>query len=458
MSIFEQQKKTLQEQRRPFTTVIQVTDYQVGQDKSKNRIIGKDLYDTDENGVPKEVSVAIHNPNNDGIRSVHNFAKRGDLVHTEKGGIIRLDRAVKRAGGSEYVAPHAQRIAMNGEMNRMDDNGEEYKIAFAKAYVKVLPFMDRQTRQPREFATSNPNNPIHRGSAFIFPEDNAKEENATTLNVGKGFSEELKALAGKAIDEAPEKAQPLVMLRDKDPKNVSEMRVPNVKKDEKTGNYVMMTRDESLDAFMQTQAVQAMVNAAEGMPAGSGTVQGVVGFSINVFGSPLNEKGERVKSRVEQMAEETVRRFPRPDKDGEPQAALKGNQEYALSIVSYSIAQGERNNVNLESLGRMPGVKATPNAGLSETPNPHWPKDENGNLVSFTTSQTAANQPAPAAAQPQDSQKAVQQASYAAQAPIEEPVSEEPPLPSDEDMDAYLGADNDFDMDELETQMQGQGL
>lgn len=78
MSIFDQQKKTLQEQRRPFTTVIQVESYQVGQDKAKNRIVGKDLYDLDENGVPKTVSVAINNPNNDGIRSVHNFAKHVD--------------------------------------------------------------------------------------------------------------------------------------------------------------------------------------------------------------------------------------------------------------------------------------------------------------------------------------------------------------------------------------------
>jgi hypothetical protein len=457
MSIFDQQKKTLQEQRRPFTTVIQVESYQVSQDKAKNRIVGKDLYDLDENGVPKTVSVAINNPNNDGIRSVHNFAKRGDLVHTEKGGMIRIDRAVKRAGGSEYVAPHAQRIAMNADMNRMDDNGEEYKIAFAKAYVKVVPVMDRQTREPREFSTKS--SPIHRGSAFIFPEENTTEKAAVTLAIGKNFGDELKALAGKAFDEAPEKAQPMVMLRDPDPKNVSEMRVPSIKKDEKTGNYVPMSRDEALDAFMETQAVKAFVDAATQAPEGSGSVQGIVGYSINVFGSPLNDKGERVTSRVEQMAKETVRRFPRPDVDNQRQEPIMGNQEYALAIVSYSIAQGERNNVNLESLGRMPGVKATPNAGLSETPNPHWPRDDEGNMVSFTTSTPAANQPAAAAtaASPAPAASASKEA-VAAQAPIPEPESDEPPLPSDDDMDQYLGADTDFDMDDLESQMQGQGL
>ena len=136
-----------------------------------------------------------------------------------------------------------------------------------------------------------------------------------------------------------------------------------------------------------------------------------------------------------------------------------GNQEYALAIVSYSIAQGERKNVNLESLGRMPGVKATPNAGLSETPNPHWPRDDEGNMVSFTTSTPAANQPAAAAtaASPAPAASASKEA-VAAQAPIPEPESDEPPLPSDDDMDQYLGADTDFDMDDLESQMQGQGL
>lgn len=462
MSIFDQQKKTLREQRRPFTTVIQVEKYEVGSDKSKNRIIGKDLYNLDENGVPKTVSVAINNPNNDGIRSVHNFAKRGDLVHTEVGGIIRLDRAIKRAGGSEYVAPHAQRIAMTSDMNRMDDSGEEYKIAFAKAYVKVLPIMDRQTREPREFATSKQGTVIHRGSAYVFPEENVSEKNVVHLSVGPGFAGQLRKLAEQAIDGAPDKTQPLVMLRDEVPTNVSEMRVPSIKKDESSGNYVPMTKEESLDAFMETQAVKAFVDAASSEAEGAGSIEGVVGFSLNVFGNPYDEAGQRTKSRVELMANETLRRFPRPDLDGERQSAVNGNQEYSLGIASYSIAQGERNNANLESLGRMPGVKATPNAGLSETPNPYWPKDENGNLVQFTTSASVAK--APAAAQPAQNQQASASAeALAAQAPIPSPAvqnnaADEPPLPSDEEMDAFLGADNDYDMDELESQMQGAGL
>lgn len=472
MSIFDQQKKNLAEQRKPFTTVIQVEEYKLGTDKSKNRMIGKDLYNLDENGVPKTVSVAISNPNNTGIRGVANFGKRGDMVHTEVGGMIRLDRAVKRGGGSEYVAPHAQRISMSKDMMRTDDNSEEYKIAFAKSYVKVAPLMDRQKGEPREFPTSKQGVVIHRGTAFIFPEENTQEKNTTELKVGAGFEAAIRKLAEQAIDGAPEKTQPLVMLRDPDPANVSEMRVPNLKKDEKSGNYVSMTKEESLDAFMETQVVKAFVQAAAG--ASEGSVEGITGFSVAVFGNPYDEKGNRTTSRVEAMANETLRRFPRPDHNGERQEPVKGNQEYAFGIVSYTIAQGERNNANLESIGRMPGVKATPNAGLSVTENPYWPRDDQGNMVSFTNSAAApapeaAPAAAPAAAAAQAASQPASQAQsasaelIAAQAPIAKPAAqeakfEEPPLPSDDDMDSFFGADSDYDMEELESQMQGQGM
>lgn len=454
MNIFDQQKKTLADQRRPITTVIKVIDFQLGEDKSKHRIIGQDLYSTDENGIPKTVSVAIQNRNNNGIRGVSNFAKRGDLVHTEKGGLIRLDRAIKRAGGEEYVAPHAQRLSMSSDMLRQDENGKNYKIAFVKSYVKVVPIMDRATGQPREFATSKQGLVIHRGSVMIIPEENASSENAQKVPMGKDFKDSLIKLAKAAIEAAPEKTQPFVMLRDPDPKNVSEMRIPNIKKNER-GDYVEMTKQEMLDAFMQTPAVQAIMPGASALTEGE--VEGVHGFVVNVFGNPYDESGERTVSRVESMANETLRRFPRPDLDNQRQEPVKGNQEYALGIASYTIPQEGSGSANLESLGRMPGVKATPNAGLSATPNPYWPTDEDGNMVSFTTS--VAAQPAPKTAEPAAT---TNQQAVAAQAPISrpapEPESDEPPLPSDADMDAYLGADSDFDMDELESQMSSQGL
>lgn len=139
---------------------------------------------------------------------------------------------------------------------------------------------------------------------------------------------------------------------------------------------------------------------------------------------------------------------------------VKGEQEYALALISYEIPQKENsNNANLVTLGRVPGVTASPpNAGRDVTPNPFYAN----NQTQTVTTQAA---PAAAAAAKAPAQEA-SAASPAAAPPAAKPAPpaaasgqpEEPPMPTDAELDMLLdqseGMDDlDFDMDDIERQL-----
>lgn len=452
MSIFQKAKASLAAARQPKTTIIQVERYELDKDPKKAHIIGRDLLNKDETGVPKQVKVFVNDPDGK-VMGVKEYASKSSLVTTEKGGLIRLDRYIAR--GDDYVCRHMQRLSRDASMLRADENGAEYKTAIAEAWVKILPQMDRNTGKPQVFTTSG-GGEIHRGTVFMVPKDSP----VTEIKLGQGdLLKQLLAVADKAIDAAPEKTRPMLMLRDPAGGDAMEIVIPN-RIERAPGQYDLRTKEEMLAVFPDLEKVASFVGADTADNAGI-TVEALPGCTMSLYGTTKDQRsGKPVVSRVESMSSETARMFAKPVEGQDRPEMVRGKQEYALALISYEIPKApEAQNATLSTLGRIPGQTASPNAGKSVTENPFY---KNG--VATQAAQPAqaeqatpaqASAPAAQASQPAPANQAAQSAPVAAAATHRAP--EEPPMPTDDDIDALLNeaemADTDYDLDELEKQM-----
>lgn len=457
MSIFQKVQKDIAKMRKPQTTVIQVEGYTLNKDiPGKSFITGKDLLNKDEAGNPKVVKVIVNDPDGK-VMGVNKFANKSSLVHTEPGGLIRLDRFIAR--GNEYTCRHMQRIAQDSSMIRTDEGGTDYKIGMDEAWVKVRPDTDRNG----DITTFNVRNNglIHRGRAFLVP----KANQPAMIKGGEApLLDQIKAVAEKAIDQAPEKTLPMIMLRDPSSAAVIEVIIPNTIEREE-GKRDLRTKEEMLAILPELDNVQVLLNnenELKGM-----TLEALPGYQMKVFGSIKDQQtGEEIEGHVRKLSRETTRMFAKPVEGKDRPEMVPGNQEYALGIVSYEIPQREQSTTaNLITLGRIPGQVASPNAGRDTTPNPFYNNQE---APATQTTQSTASEPAqsastsaPASAASEPAQAAPEQTSAAAPAKAQG-GPEEPPMPTDAELELLLeqadDIDVDFDMDEVERQLSmGQG-
>lgn len=414
MSLFGNIKKQSREANKPRTRVIKVDEYIKDQNVENWKIRGTDLFETDDQGVPKEVVVSVRNDNKD-IQGVADFANPNSLCATDIGGVIRVDRAVERGNG-QIVAPHMQRLSRTSDLVRKDEKMESNKIGIHQAWVKVLPIMDRSTGKPAEFATRN--KPQHRGNAFVIPK--ASAENELAITIGKDdLQSKLREAAEQAIDEAPEKTLPMVRLRTDMDQTPLEIVMP-LRIADGQGNYQNATREQQIEAFFNHSDTQGLMDAVNQIPEGT-AIYSAAGFRTGVFGSTLDfQSGQPQTSLVEEMARTTQRRITRPNEEGKPYVE-KAFPEYKLGVISIEIpyldAQdqpSQRHFANLKSLGPEPSVTASPVAKMGQhTPNPfaeEWQKFRNApsqGAQQGSQGETAAN----------DGTTTAQQASYRAQEP-----------------------------------------
>ncbi|MGX1201225.1 hypothetical protein [Marinobacter sp. MBR-105] len=446
MSLFEQVKKDMAALRKPQTTVVKVKGYELNSDvPGKSFIVAEDLLNKDDAGNPKQVRVFINDPSGK-LRGVNHFANKSNTVHTEVGGLIRLDRFIKK--GDDYVCRHMQRIAQDASMTRMDDRNVTYKIGFDEAWVKVVPHMSNG--EPITYKVRN-NGQIQRGSVNVIP----KAAQAVEVIPGDGkLLDQLTAVASKAIDAAPEKTAALLLLRAPDSAEVIEITIPSVI-EEAENKYRPRTKEEQMAVLPELDGIQMLLKNEEAMKGS--VIEALPGYRMKVFGSVLDEAGNPVEGRVREMARETCRMFSKPVEGKAEPDLIPGGQEYALALISYEIPQKENsNNANLVTLGRVPGVTASPNAGRDITPNPFYANNQ---------TQTVTTQAAPAAAAAAKAPAQEASAASPAAAPAAKPAPaaasgqpEEPPMPTDAELDMLLdqseGMDDlDFDMDDIERQL-----
>jgi len=90
LDIMDQAKKIGRERNKVRSTVIKIEEYKIdSKDPSKSVIIGRDMFDKDENGIPKKVEVKHANDKTNGINE---FANPSALMHTAVGGLVRLSQ------------------------------------------------------------------------------------------------------------------------------------------------------------------------------------------------------------------------------------------------------------------------------------------------------------------------------------------------------------------------------
>lgn len=374
MNIFAKVNKEVRKQAQPKTTVIEVLDYRIDKDPNKAFIKARDLLNIDPaTGKPKEIDVYIATKSDSRIRGVKEYALQGNLVHTGIGGLIRLDRYSVR--GNTYIAQHAQRIARDSSMIRQDGNGEKYRIAFDRAWVKVVPIIDRQNGgRPRVYVSGDQGRTtMNRGRAYVIPEN--IEPVVATLGSAM-LLDQIKKAASDAYDIAPEKTNPFLLFRQKGSPVVMEVELPRAVQVAE-GEYRPMTKDEMFEILPSVDKIATLLNESQQLESHE-EAEIVPGYRMSVFGATVNERGEPIKGRVMEFAEATQRRFAKPtgevDANGkEVVEIVAGQQEYSLSIFSYEIPQADnRIESHLATIGRVPGQKPSPNAGLSETPNPYF--------------------------------------------------------------------------------------
>ncbi|TBW57434.1 hypothetical protein EZI54_07180 [Marinobacter halodurans] len=467
LNVFAQAKNEVREANRPSTRVIQVDRYLPHENPGQWKIEGTDIYNLDEKGAPKKVTVMVNNPDGN-VMGVSDFANRNSLTHTEVGGFIRVDRAIERGNGN-IMARHLKRLSIDKSLTRIDQRMETAKIGIGKNWVKIRPFGQLQADgRPKEFANANNNGRQHRGLAYVIPE----EQSEIDINVASDdINGKLKKAAEQAIDKAPDKTSPMVRLRIDGINDGPEIIMPNQIRDPQTGNYANATREQQLDAFFNNNMLQAILRNLESNQMDT-VIHAGHGFTVGVFGTTVDfQTGQPLeKSAVEQMISETQRRITRPDSAGKP-VEVERRQEYKLAITSIEIPfkdpkgnPSQRNNATLTSLGVQPGVVASPVGHpnhVTENPYAHeW----------SALRQSQAPAPAPAAAAPANDGH---QASYEAQAPIHngatnnqandaaaqpQPSSQAPAASAeqashDQQIDAALAAQADMALDELPDDM-----
>lgn len=391
MNVFSKVNREVKKQAQPKTTVIEVVAYQLDKDPSKAVIKAKDLLNLDPaTGQPREVNVYIPVKGESKIRGVKEFGNPGNLVYTAVGGLIRLDRYTVR--GNTYTAQHAQRIARDSSMLRQDGSGEKYSVAFDRAWVKIVPVLDRNNGfKPKVFVAGDAaRTPMHRGRAYVIPESAAPV--VATLGA-PDLLESIKQAASAAYDIAPEKTNPFLMFRQKDSLEIMEVELPRaVQIGER--EYRPMTKEEMLNVLPEMDKIKGLLDVSAELTE-TQDAEILPGYRMAVFGAIVGEKGEPIKGRVLEFAETTCRRFAKPtdelDDNGNAKVELvNGRQEYTLSIFSYETPEAEaRFEATVATIGRVPGQKPSPNAGLGETPNPFYKNDEEPE-VDATADQVAA--------------------------------------------------------------------
>lgn len=447
MNIFADVKKDLRQQYKKNTTILKLEKYELDRDPKKCAMIGVDMMNTDENGVPKKVKVFFHDAAGKS-RGIQDFADENAMMHTQPGGMIRLDRFVERPDGS-YVCGHMQRVAKK-EGIRTARGGEEFAVGISRAWTKILPMRNEDGKIAE---IQGEKNSFSRGRALVMPEQNAPVK----ATFGEGFAESLRGVAKQAIENAPDKSKPAILLRhEPTPEgqangtpNFIEIVLPNKTQDE-AGNYVPMTKEQQLAVFDQHRVVQALLARNKQDEVKGFEFEAIPGFQLDVYGM-LNDphSGKRLENpRVQSMVNDTARQFALPKKPGQtrPDMVAHDKPEYKLAVISYEIPKSDDNGqASLQTLGAVPSVTASPDAGLSVTPNPYYVDNKVQQAVD--------------ASQAAQSQQAQQTANTAQEAPAEQPAAaaasapEPAPQPSEDDLDSAMSDIDDFDMDDLEQQL-----
>lgn len=474
------------ERNKMRSTVFKLEEYQIEQDPRKSKMIGYDMFNMDENGVPKKVEVYHYHKDNK-TQDINNFATRSAMMHTRPGGLIRLSQ-FKVNGDGSYTTSHMQRIAED-DGPKVSSNQTKFDISFMKGWTKIYPKKDAE-RNLEIFKRGG--RLFHKADVMVIPEDSKP----ATMNFGTPeFDAELQAILEQAINDAPRGTQPMIMVRQAGKLTAEEIRFPNFKMDAEN-KAVPLTKEEIIQRVMTSgkladkylPAHQACL--AENEP---GQVEFVPGFAIQAIGLKWDGKSMQKnpqtgedepkyndRSTIEQFILETAQRHRLPKEEGDTKtryALDQGGPQYTFGILSYrtkQVPEGTHVQADLDTLGRDHGAKmwTSPNAGLDVKPNPYKPATQTPNQGTSETAPAAQNEApanqaqgaAPAAAASQASQPAPQNSQPASQptqaAGQPETVEEEPDM-GDEVPD--FGLDDfadDFEdsLDELESEMAAQKL
>jgi hypothetical protein len=166
MNIFDEVRKISGANKAPKSnvTIFKLGQYHLDPDPRKCYMTGVDMMNTDENGVPKKVKVEFYDKNNKS-RGIQDFADSNTMMHTQPGGMIRLDRYAVQADGT-LVSAHMQRVSRNeGPLQKR--NGFEYTTGIARGWAKILPTKDQNGELAVDPGAAAPR---HRASAFFIPE------------------------------------------------------------------------------------------------------------------------------------------------------------------------------------------------------------------------------------------------------------------------------------------------
>ncbi|ABM21109.1 hypothetical protein Maqu_4258 (plasmid) [Marinobacter nauticus VT8] len=397
------------------TTVIKIEEYQIDtQDPKKSKIIGLDMFEKDENGIPKRVEVRHFNDKSNGINE---FANPSALMHTEVGGLIRLSK-YKVDGSGAYVTDHMQRISKNGNP-KTSASQDKYDVSFMKGWTKIYPKRDpADTSKLAIFERGG--RLFHRADVMVVPEDAA----VTQMNFGADtFEAELDKALNNAIDMAPRGTQPMLLVRMPGQLKADEIRLSNFKMDDQQ-NAVPLTKEEMIENAKTNSklATSYIPSHKQARDAGqTGQCEFVSGFALGAIGmkwdgrsmqkNPQTGQDEpkyAEKSLIENFISETAQRHPLPKEEGATKTQYvldAGAPQYSYSVLSYRtkrVPEGQHVQSDLDTLGRDHGVKlrVSPNAGLDEKPNPYKPAQPTAQQQAAPTNQ-AANQPTQPAAQQQ---------------------------------------------------------
>jgi hypothetical protein len=438
MDIFKDMKKAKQTARRPQTTIIKVQSYEIDpKDSRKSAIVGLDMLNADESGVPKQVRVNTLDPSGKSM-GINDFANPSAMMNTQVGGLIRLDQFIVRGDGN-YVARHMQRVTKT-EGPRVGRDQKSSEIGYMKAWTKVIAERDKNG-DVAEFELNNKT--ISRGRAHVIPEDT--QPSPVTFGT-KDFKETLSKIIEQAVQKAPERTKPMLLMRAEGNENQTEVVLQTLRQNADK-SYSLMPKQEILEATRDNYGLKEFL-AANDRAQKAGVTQDVEflsGYQLDLVGLTKDPRsGEALANpRVQSMVRETARFFaiPKKTEQEDQQYSPAKRPEYKLSVISYQIPQSDdAKTASLETLGSVPGVVASPDAGLTVTSNPYYPADG-----------APAQQPAPA------------NQNQAAEPPTPAPVDEEPPM--QDDIDSTMDPDDllredmidDFDVDDLEEQLAAQG-
>ena len=489
-------KELTRQRNQTKTTVIQIEEYQIDtEDPKKSRIIGLDMFNKDENGVPKRVEVKHLNDKTNGINE---FANPSALMYTAVGGLVRLSQ-YRVDGSGAYMANHMQRIARDSGP-KVSGSQDKFDIHYMKGWTKIYPKRDRANNNALQIFDRG-GRLFHRADVMVVPDDAP----VTEMNFGSDtFEKELDEALNKAIDMAPKGAQPMIVVRMKGQLNADEIRLSHYRLDAER-KPVPLTKEEIIKNAKENSelATSYIPSHRQAKDAGQvGQCEFVAGFALNAIGLKWDGRSKQKnpqtgedepryneRSLIENFISETAQRHALPRVEGENKTKYvldNGAPQYSFGILSYRTKQvpdGAFTQSDLDTFGRDHGVKlrVSPNAGLDEKPNPYAPKPAPTQAAAqaptttheAAASQTpaesrsqtaaqapsaeqtaAASQPAPQAAQPAASQPAPATEPTEVVEEVDDAVAEQ----SDFGLEDFDEGAFDVDMDDIEEQLASQSL